>query len=277
MAEIGASEFDTATAMTGSVEEHRVGHFAGELVDGWDIGGNANGGYLLALAVRAMTTASGRPHPITVTAHYLAPGRPGPVTVTTEIVKSGKRFCTVTGSLVGVDGREIIRVLGTFGDVRAGAGEREFVTAEPFHVAPFDECVPRTANSTTVTVGLNDRLDVRIDPSTVAPIEGPRSGEAEFRGWFAFADRRPSDPLALMLAADAFPPAVFHLDLRPGWVPTLEMTVHVRDVAAPGPLRCRFRTRHVTNGLFEEDGEVWDSAGRLVALSRQMALVARAE
>jgi hypothetical protein len=96
------------------------------------------------------------------------------------------------------------------------------------------------------------------------------------KGWFAFADGRPSDPLALMLAVDAFPPAVFHLDLPPGWVPTLEMTVHVRDVPAPGPLRGIFRTRYVSNGLFEEDGEVWDSAGRLVAMSRQLALIARA-
>jgi hypothetical protein len=60
-------------------------------------------------------------------------------------------------------------------------------------------------------------------------------------------------------------------------VPTLEMTVHVRDVPAPGALRSTFRTRFVTNGLFEEDGEVWDSTGRLVAISRQLALVARAD
>jgi hypothetical protein len=78
-----------------------------------------------------------------------------------------------------------------------------------------------------------------------------------------------------MLAVDAFPPAVFHLELPAGWVPTLEMTVHVRDLPAPGPLTGLFRTRYVTNGLFEEDGQLWDSDGRLVALSRQMGLVAR--
>lgn len=275
MADIGASEFDDATEMIGSADEWGHGHFTGELLDGWDIGGNANGGYLLALAVRAMTQASGRQHPITVTAHYLAPGRPGSVVATTELVKSGNRFATLTGSLVGGDGREIIRVLGTFGDVRSGAGEREFVHGAPPEVQPFDDCVRRTANASGVPFGLGDRLNTRIDPSCVPNPEGPRSGVGEMKGWFAFADARPSDPLAVMLAVDAFAPAVFNLELPAGWVPTLELTVHLRDLPAPGPLMGRFTTQFVTNGLFEEDGELWDSAGRLVALSRQMGLVAR--
>ena len=36
-----------------------------------------------------MRDASGRPDPITITAHYLAPGKAGPVTVETEVVKAG--------------------------------------------------------------------------------------------------------------------------------------------------------------------------------------------
>jgi hypothetical protein len=68
---------------------------------------------------------------------------------------------------------------------------------------------------------------------------------------------------------------VFNLDMPPGWVPTVELTVHVRAVPTPGPLRCVFRTRFVHGGMFEEDGEVWDSSGTLVALSRQLALLPR--
>jgi len=49
--------------------------------------------------------------------------------------------------------------------------------------------------------------------------------------------------------------------------------VHVRGVPAPGPLRCIFRSRFMQTGMFEEDGEMWDSEGRLVALSRQLALI----
>lgn len=275
MADIGASEFDDATAMTGGNDERGRGRFEGELLDGWDIRGNANGGYLLALAVRAMTMASGRLHPITVTAHYLAPGRPGPVVVSTEVVKSGKRFATVTGAMVGADGREIVRVLGTFGDVLAGAGDAEVVQGQPPELPPFDQCVRRQSHEIDFTAGLMDRLDQRIDPATASFMTGVKSGVAEMNGWFDFADGRRSDPLALMLATDSFPPAVFHLDVPPGWVPTLEMTVHVRDVPAPGPLRVAFHTSFVTNGLFEETGEVWDSAGRLVAMSRQLALLGR--
>jgi hypothetical protein len=52
-------------------------------------------------------------------------------------------------------------------------------------------------------------------------------------------------------------------------------TVRSVDVPAPGPLRCRFRSRFVHDGLLDEDGEIWDSAGTLVAQSRQLALMPR--
>jgi hypothetical protein len=61
----------------------------------------------------------------------------------------------------------------------------------------------------------------------------------------------------------------------PGWAPTLELTVHVRAHPAPGWLRVRHQTRNLAGGMFEEDCEIWDSAGRLVCQSRQLALVPR--
>ena len=56
------------------------------------------------------------------------------------------------------------------------------------------------------------------------------------------------------------------------WHPTLN---HVRERPVPGWLRARFTTRFVTGGFLEEDGELWDAADRLVAQSRQLALLPR--
>jgi hypothetical protein len=97
----------------------------------------------------------------------------------------------------------------------------------------------------------------------------------DIRGWFRLLDGEPIDPYGLVLGADAFPPAVFTANLPLGWTPTIDISVYVRD---PGPhemLMCRFYTRFVTGGWLEEDGELWDTSGRLVAQSRQLALLAR--
>jgi hypothetical protein len=51
--------------------------------------------------------------------------------------------------------------------------------------------------------------------------------------------------------------------------------VHVRVAPAAGWLRVVHSSRNVAGGLLEEDAEVWDSAGRLVAQSRQLARVPR--
>ena len=98
------------------------------------------------------------------------------------------------------------------------------------------------------------------------------SGVAEMAGWIRFADGREPDTATLPLFADAFPPSTLNV-VESLWVPTLELTVHVRARPEPGWLQCRFLTRYLIQGYLEEDGEIWDSAGKLVALSRQMARI----
>jgi hypothetical protein len=119
-----------------------------------------------------------------------------------------------------------------------------------------------------------ERFDIRFDPACVGWAMGAPSGHGHIQAWFRMADGHDVDPVGLLMVCDALPPVTFDLG-RPGWAPTLELTVHVRAVPAPGWLKVSHRTRNVAGGMFEEDCEVWDSAGRLVAQSRQLAMLPR--
>jgi len=74
-------------------------------------------------------------------------------------------------------------------------------------------------------------------------------------------------------SADCSLPAVLTLNVPRMWVPTLEYTVYFRGVPGPGPLKVFSQSRHLTNGYVEEDFDVLDCQGRLVAQSHQLALV----
>jgi hypothetical protein len=103
-----------------------------------------------------------------------------------------------------------------------------------------------------------------------------QSERAVLDGWVRLRDGSAPDPISLVFFADSFPPPVLNLSaVRTPWVPTLELTVHVRAIPAPGFLAARFTTRALIDGYLEEDGELWDCRGQLVAISRQLARVQR--
>jgi acyl-CoA thioesterase len=114
-----------------------------------------------------------------------------------------------------------------------------------------------------------EQVDLRLGPEVGWP-HGVRRGRAETAGWIRFSDRRPLDALSLVFFADSFPPAVFDVVPR-SWVPTLELTVHVRHRPAGEWLRGAFRTTAMAGGYLDEEGELWDEDGTLVAMSRQLA------
>jgi len=91
------------------------------------------------------------------------------------------------------------------------------------------------------------------------------------RGYIKFKDDRPFDIFGILLAADSFPPAVLTSQGMVAWVPTLEFSVNVRNIPQTTWLKCIFRTRFITCGLLEEDGEIWDQNDQLIAISRQIA------
>lgn len=278
-------EFDRGIAVTALAD----GRYGAELDPGWLVGGGVNGGYLLAVmgnAVRDRLHASGHVDPFSVSAHYLSASVPGPATVETELVRAGGRFSTVAATLVQhVDGVRVPRItaLATYGDLDAAHDAATDAAAEALHLAlpvpdlpPLEQCVLASDAPEDVKrmAPLIQRFGTRLDPATAMWAVGQPSRRGVIQGWFELVDHRPLDPIALLMAVDALPPVTFDLGM-PGWAPTLELTVHVRAKPAPGWAVVRHATRTVAGGLFEEDCEVWDSTGRLVAQSRQLALQPR--
>ncbi|MEV6960875.1 thioesterase family protein [Streptomyces sp. NPDC051207] len=272
-ATIGSSEFDRDTAVTRRAE----GVYAIDLSADWTIFNAVNGGYLLAVLGRALSQALPHPDPFTITAHYLTASRPGPAVVRTETVRTGRTLSTGQASLHQYDdeGNEVerIRVLASYGDLD-GLPDDVRTSAVPPAIPPLDQCFGPEDGPAPVPSGsaLTDRLMIKVDPATLGWALGQPSGKGEMRAWFGLKDGRDADPLSLLLAVDALPPTAFELGLS-GWVPTVELTVHVRCRPAPGPLRVSVTTRNLAGGFLEEDAEVWDSADRLVAQSRQLARV----
>jgi len=249
------------------------GTFSVEIPDGWDIVGNVDGGLLLALLGRAVTAATGRPDPVTVTGHYLRPGRSGPATVATEVLKEGKRFSTARATLRAGDG-DVVTALATTGTLDSDPGKPIHLAGSPPDLPPVDEC-ELLVGTDGFPPTFMDRVEVRLHPEDAGFIRGEPTGVPLLRGWFRLRDGEPIDSIGLLLAVDSFPPTIFNASLPFGWTPTVELTAHLRARPAPGWLACSFATRFITGGFLEVDGEVWDAHGDLVAQSRQLALVPR--
>ncbi|SPE58349.1 hypothetical protein SNS2_3948 [Streptomyces netropsis] len=276
---IGTSEFDRDTAIArrapGTSGTSAV--FDADLSAGWTIGHAVNGGYLLALLGRALGETLRHPDPFSITAHYLSASKPGPALIRTEQIRASRTLSTGQATLLQFDedGAEVerIRVLATYGELDA-LPEDVRTTAKPPALPPYERCLSSEDGDPSTTPEIAGRLDIRLDPATAGWAIGAPGGQGEMRGWFGLADGRDPDPLALLLAVDALPPAVFELGVT-GWVPTIELTAHIRSRPAPGPLRVSVSTRNLAGGYLEEDAEVWDSQDRLVAQSRQLARVLR--
>lgn len=254
--------FDTDTR----TERTSPGVYSAAISDRWSINNNPNGGYLMAVMSRALLTQSDFSSTPIVTANYLARCVPGPATIEVREISRTRQFHRFEASIIQ-DGAERVRALATFA---SGGGDCSInrYEASPPELAPREDCV---LIPTIPTYTLFGELDVMLDPSCAGWMQNKLVERSENKGWLRFKNERPYDLPAVLLIADSMPPAVMASQGMMTWVPTIEISVNVRAMPQSTWLRCSLRTRFITCGLLEADGEVWDEAGNLVAISRQIA------
>ena len=260
------SQFTDETA----VERIDDDRWSAHVSDRWNIGANPNGGYLVAIALRALAALGPHGDPMSVTAHFLRPGSGGhDADVHTEVVRSGRSVTTARASLVQ-EGKARIEVLSAFTDFSAPSPVAHALSLPMPSIPPPDECLVRSGLEQGVDLPILDRVDTLIPPEQA---RAGQVGHAEVSGWIRLADGAEPDVLSTVLFADAFPPSLFGLLGYIGWVPTIEITVHVRRRPAPGWVLGQFTTSDLHDGRMVENGALWDAAGALIAQSRQIGLL----
>ncbi len=260
------SEFETDTAVT-RVADNR---FRGKVDAGWNIADNPNGGYLLAIIANAISQCVAHPDPLSVTTHYLRPGIPdAECEIDVDIIRQGRTVSTLRATMVQ-EGKPRLAVLAAYGDLSDVAGVTSDITLPAPDMPAPEECIPRGDMLQGVELALIQKMDLRLHPDHAKP---GHTGVPEMSGCARFTDGREPDTRALLLFCDSFPPSVFGKLGSVGWVPTIELTVHIRRRPSPGWIFGVVRTDDLVDGRMIESGSLWDSQGKLVAECRQLGLV----
>jgi acyl-CoA thioesterase len=267
-----STRFDRDTAVR-LVESSSAGPslYEGRIDRGWWVVRGPNGGYVAALVLRALAANVEPERAVrSLTLHYTAPPEEGPVQIETRVERAGRSLTTVSGRLRQGD-RLLALALAAFSKSHEGMA---FDHARMPEVPPPEACHPFGGR-----MPIHERYESRWaigDP----PFSG--SSQALAGGWIRSAEPRRADAPLVAAFTDAWPPAAFSLATDRSAVesvPTVDLTVHFRSElplasAAPDDFQLVvFRSRLAAQGFVEEDGEVWSREGRLLAQSRQLALL----
>ncbi len=243
--------------------------WSGFMTKDWSIGRVPNGGYSGALVLNALLQHSGQAVARSMTSHYYRPTIHGaPCSIITEVRRRGRTMVHADATLIQED-KVRVRTVGVFGDYPANDVELPVL---PTEIPAPEDCVLRDPGLQGFHMSLMDSLEVRVDPS-IETLVGSPDAEARIEGWARFRDPRPNDVLSLGLFADAFPPAVLIPRPDSGWIPTVELTSHIRAEAAPGWIRAQITTENIRGGTMIENARLWDETNTLVAESRQLSML----
>ncbi len=262
-----AFDADTSITASGPSGSPDGGVFAAELTGRWNgTGGAVNGGYMVAICARALLAVVPFPDPIVISAFFLRPGAVGPAAVRTSVARSG-RTTAFGDAALEQGGKEAVRISAAFAKLGAD-GPVTYAADGPPRLPPPEECVGVPVGSFGLAT-IAERIEWR---SAALPgwFLGRPTGRPASEFWMRFTDGRDADLVSMPLLVDSTAPSVLELGVAST---TIELTVYLRAHPAPGWLACRSAARFVSGGYHEEDFEVWDSAGTLVAQSRQLAVI----
>lgn len=291
--------FDAHTA----VEPLGGGRYLARMDPSWWIVAGPNGGYVAAALLRAVEEEvaaaappeQGRRRLRTASLHYLRPPSEGAVEVVVELDRVGRSVVNTTATM-RQDGRTLVRALVVAAVDRPSPLAFDEDPGLPVlpdgSPVPPPETLPVPDVDPERDVPMRSHYDLRwvlgdlpFRPAAPASASTPgvpgdpvgRDGpRARSGGWLRLAEPRPVDELLLAAMCDAWMPPLFSRVEVPLAVPTVDLTVHFRGRPDPDDGWCFIEVASpvARDGYLVEHARLHDRHGRLLAESRQLAVVA---
>lgn len=269
--------FEDATA----VSPVAPGRYLADVDRSWWIVNGPNGGYVAALVLRAVLAEVADPvrRPRSISLHFLRPPAEGPLDIEVTVERAGRTVTNVSAR-AAQEGRTAVLALAALAVDRDGAVD--FDEGPGLPTLPDGRPVPAVGDVPIVDVDPDRDVPMRAhyDLRWVLGDLPFHPGDGERRalsgGWLRPADDVPVDEVVLTAMSDAWMPPVFSRSSEPLAVPTVDLTVHLRALPEDPFDHCfvEFASPVATGGYLVEHGRILSPSGRLLAESRQLAVLA---
>src|SRR5271165_2525753 len=216
------------------------GRYSATISPSWNLAVAAQGGVVAAIAARAMEAELGTGQSLrSFHGVFARPVPVGPVEVEVGVIRSGRSISQVQASIRAVGADAGFTALAAFGQERPGFSYTEL---EKTRVPPPEECgsyrdpPPPESGLPSEPVFEFWREVIEGRPALGhAPWDTSERGAAEVATWIKFEDLPADengqfDQLALLVAADMMPSAVFEKvepTERDWFAPSVDLTVHL--------------------------------------------------
>jgi acyl-CoA thioesterase len=258
-----------------SVARASEGIYSATISPAWNLALAPQGGVVAAIAARAMEAELGTGQSLrSFHGVFASPVPVGAVEIEADVIRSGRSISQVQATVRAVGADAGFTALAAFGHERSGFGYTELqmpsVPGPEDCVSYRDPPPPESGMPDEPTFPFWKEVIEGRPALGHAPWDMSIRGAAEVATWFRFEhfpgdEHGLFDPLALLVAADMMPNAVFE-KLGPTeiewFAPSVDLTVHVAGVPTGDWILNHNRAHYAGDGYASAEAALWDPNGR---------------
>ena len=241
------------------------------------VGNTPHGGYLMAIMHKALTNILPHSTAISSSVQYLDRIDAKPFELEVETFKASR------GSSSGIvklkqDDRICTTFTGTCSDFEFMKGYDDLQKPLPNIFKDKDKKDYVKMNYDKISKGFTpafiQQLECLIHPDHAwwNRDSNDQNNEARCSAFLEMQGGIP-DQFCLSFYSDILPPVVSNKYGPLGWIPTITLTTHIRQLPSTSELYADFKATDINKGYFEQDCNIWDLNGNLVASSRQLTRI----